>query len=291
LYDFSSGASDLQHGGTTVPFEDQNNIEERIQERTPKLKTQYKFIEGRENVAFDLQSTPDAHFSVINSLGSSDQISTTYPSWDIRMFGEDGPKIKRAVEYMTASFGILKIPQLDVDVDFKTAISSISGSTYIKEDKALSSATQADGTYISVEPRTIVMQVLEKYSIFEKENFDIEVFLKETEVAHSGSSHDVWTPLVFKKKMSNIVDGILVDEQPEVCQDIDSTHVEYYFDIFVDKEINETILEGIVESLKTQNMYLPTTNASANESTFEIADIYSQVVPDDACSVAEDKCP
>jgi len=271
-------------------LEVQNSIEARIQEGTPKIRTQHVFSDIEENnSSAPSQNTPEAHFSLINSLGTSDPLSTSFPRWEIRLFGDDGPQITSTNSYLDSEFQTVRIPQIDVDVNFSTSIVGQSGISPINEDSNLSSAVQNDGTYVIVQPRTIIAQVLEKHSVFEKENFDIEVYIKETTnlpKAKGAPDVDDWTPLKFKKKTTNVVDGILVDEAPEECQDIDSTNVEYYFDIFVDKEINETTLENVSESVKTQNMYLSTTSdKSTSETTFEIADIYSQVVPDDACPI------
>ena len=275
--------------------EPQKDIEGRIQEETPRLRTQYTFSELKEGISFDYPTpTPDRHFSLVDSLGTSDPLSNISPRWDIRLFGDDSPVITRATEYMTSSFGTLRIPQIDVEASFKTSISSEIGGPTIDEDPNLSSAIQADGTYISVQPRTILMQVLERHAVFEKENFDIEVYLSgsETESRVVGTPKlENWIPLSFKKKVSNIVDGVLMDKQPEICHDIDSTHVEYYFDIFVDKEINETIAENMESVVSSESMYLSTKNGKTSGGTFEIADIYSQVVPDAACAIADDECP
>tara|TARA_R110000824_G_scaffold45222_1_gene130882 strand:+ start:656 stop:1630 length:975 start_codon:yes stop_codon:yes gene_type:complete len=282
---------DLTAAGATS--ETQNNAEERIQEKTPKLKTQYNFSEVRGNVGFDsLESTVEKHFSLINALGTSDSLSTdSFPRWDVRMFGDDSPKITRAVEYLTSSYGILKIPQVDVAANFRTAVHHAEGDFLIKEDPNLSTTMQADGTYVAVQPRTILMQVLEEHSVFEKENFDIEVYIKDTEthLRDETGEDDFWTPLVFKKKVENIVDGILIDVPPEECKELDSKHVEYYFDIFVDNEIESSARSQIKDPLKGQNMYLSSTSPPIAESSFEMADIYSRVVPEDPCP--DDECP
>jgi len=272
-------------------LEVQNSVEARIQEETPKLRTQYVFSDIEEVLNSDLPpSTVENYFSLINSLGTSDPMSSYSPKWEIKMFGEDGPTITSATEYLESELQTLRIPQIDISLDFKTTISSESGESIINEDPNLSSTLKGNGTYIAVQPRTILMQVLEKYSVFEKENFDIEVYIKDTIPIISGPDIEEWTPLSFKKKTSRIVDGILIDEPAEECQDLDATSVEYYFDIFVDKEVNEVTLESVSEALKTQNMYLTAPGKSTSGAAFEIADIYSQVVPDDACSLVEEEC-
>jgi len=265
--------------------ESQNDAHKRIIENTPRLKTQYSFRESSPDIISDsAQKTSEKHFLLENALGTSDMLTEKYPRWDIKMFGDDGPKITSAVEYLTSSFGTVRVPQIEVSANFRTAVHSVSGEKVIKEDINLSSPTQADGTYIAVQPRTILMQVLENNSPFEKENFDIEVYIKDTE-----NSVDDWKQLSFKKKVTNIVDGMLVDEEPEICHNLDSSYVEYYFDIFVDDEIGEAANAQISEDLKTQSLYLSDASSATTSGEFTMADIYSQVVPDDPCP--DDKCP
>ena len=160
----------------------------------------------------------------------------------------------------------------------------------------MSSTTQADSTYISVQPRTILMQILEDNSVFEKENFDIEVYIKETENdprisdpadASAAASLGYWRPLSFKREQPKIVDGILVDEQMEMCQELDSSYVEYWFSVQADSEISEGLREKVAEVIRTNSLYLQDVNSATIEpsaTSFEIADIYSQVV-DDSCPV------
>jgi len=272
-------------------LEVQNSVEARIQEETPKIRTQHTFSDTEEVLNSSLPpSTVESRFSLINSLGTSDPMSSYSPKWEIKMFGEDGPTITSATEYLETSLQTLRVPQIDITCEFKTTIASETGESIIGEDPNLSSTLKGNGTYIAVQPRTVLMQVLEKYSVFEKENFDIEVYIKDTIPIKSGPDIEEWTPLEFKKKTSRIVDGVLVDEPTEKCLDLDATNVEYYFDIFVDGEVNEVTLEGISDSLKTQSMYLNPTSKSTSGAAFEIADIYSQVVPDDACSLIEEEC-
>ena len=236
-----------------------------------------------------------AYFSLNHALGTSDMQSEHYPGWNINMFGKDGPTIEKSVEHLTSSFVTLKIPQNDISLNFKTTVSSQFSTPTIDEDVNLSSQVKADGTYISVQPRTILMEVLENNTSFGNENFDIEVFIQDKEVELDDAGETVrelnaWTPLSFKKRHEQIVDGILLDEQPEVCHDLDPTYVEYYFDIFTDSEISEETRNSMQVTKTAQNRYVSKDTANTPATTFEIADIYSKVVPDEACPVEADPC-
>jgi len=66
------------------------------------------------------------------------------------------------------------------------------------------------------------------------DNFEVEVF----EVASDGGL----IPMVFKKEPILIVNDILVDAVEEDDVEIDSTFVEYYFDLELDGEISSDII-------------------------------------------------
>jgi hypothetical protein len=271
--------------------EDQNTAIDRIQNETPKLRTQGNYKELTEKLSTGIpQNTRENNFSVINALGTSDLASDKFPRFDVRMYGENGPPIKNSVPYMTSSYGTIKIPQNDIDVSFKTAVSLEGQPSVINEDPILSSTVQEDGTYISVEPKIVLMQLLEDYATYDKENFDIEVFMKEEETiaGADGIQIPVWTPLKFKKEVESVVDGILVDPVPEECIELDPTFVEYYFDIFVDSEIaSESRAE--MEDLNAQSLYNSQDSSGDADSSAGMAGIYDQVVVDPACP--PDDCP
>tara|TARA_R110000823_G_scaffold268599_1_gene388494 strand:+ start:950 stop:1921 length:972 start_codon:yes stop_codon:yes gene_type:complete len=279
---------DIAAGGRLS--EDQNTATNRIQNETPKLKTQGNYKELTEKLSTGIpQNTRENNFSVINALGTSDLSSDKFPRWDISMYGQDGPTIINSVAYMTSSYGTIRIPQNDIATNFKTVVSVEGQPSVINEDPSLSSTVQEDGTYISVEPKIVLMQLLEDYTTYDKENFDIEVFIKEEETATSaGVEVPVWTPLKFKKEFEPVVDGILVDPVPEECVELDPTFVEYYFDIFVDSEIAAES-RAQMEDLNAQSLYNSQDSSVGTTTSMGMADIYSQVVVDPACP--PDDCP
>jgi len=284
---------DANYGG--VSTEKQNDADLRIQEKTPKLKSQYSFTAvSNKSVPDSPQSIVDRDFSLTKALGTSDQSSNLYPKWSMQLLnqGGQGVTIASSSNYMTSSYQTLRIPQIDINANFRTTISLAGGPTAIKEDPNLSSKTYEDGTYISVEPRTILLQVLEENSVFEKENFDIEVYVKETEhdpnVNTGGTDLDVWTPLSFRPKKSNIVNGILLDETPEECMELDPSYVEYYFDTFVDSEVDEDFVCNAIKDLKSKDIHIDESIVCPDVSDAVVADVYAKIIPDDPCP---DECP
>ena len=61
----------------------------------------------------------------------------------------------------------------------------------------------------------------------------------------------------FKKKPQPIVDGILVDEAP-VDVELDPSYVEYFFDIFVDSEIDDLTMCKAISELKSKGILIET---------------------------------
>jgi len=246
--------------------ESQNNIEPRIQEETPRLKTQYSFASAEDRLKMASPvSNVERNFSFINSLGTSDPSNQNAPKWNLRMLEGE---ISGSIPYLTSSYQTLKIPQISIDVKYKTSISMEGETVMIKEDPELSSAVYGDGTYVSVEPYPVMMHVLEEYSIFDRENFDIEVFMVENEVNEKISRSETvskttleLTPLYFSKDPEYIKDGILLDEADDAsCRStkngtLTPECVEYYFDIFVDNEIDEETLCASINTIKSQGLY------------------------------------
>ncbi len=109
-----------------------------------------------------------------------------------------------------------------------------------------------------------IIHLKEFNSFYEKENFEIEVF----EVATQGQL----TPLKMLKKVSAIVDGFLVsDVGPSIPTEaerrilqtateedygINSSTLEYFFDINVDEEIDPEILVKQSSHLKSTASFL-----------------------------------
>ena len=285
----------LYDGRYALLTESQNNIEPRIQENTPRLKTQYSFASAEDRLKMvNKVSNVERNFSFVSSLGTSDLGTQYSPKWNIRMLEGE---ISGSIPFLTSSYQTFRIPQIDIDIKYKTSISVEGELNAIKEDPELSSGVYGDGTYISVEPYPTMMHVLEEYSVFSRENFDIEVLMVETEVNEKlsrntslGKTITELTPLYFSKEPEYIKDGILLDEAEEVpCRSSEGGTltpecVEYYFDIFVDNEIDEETLCASVESIKSQGLYVDIDIQCPDTISDPLSpDIYTTNVTEDIC--------
>jgi hypothetical protein len=261
----------------------QNEAEGRIQEETPSLKVQHIFAGVETNMKKmttsanpleywekDLpypQHTEDRHYSLgAGPLGNSSPGKQEAPAYLVNfLIGE----ITGSSYYLTGSHQILKIPQLDVDVVYETSFS-------FEDDEATVDlrgpggvelgGTFADGSKVNVAEKHILIEVIEENTEFSNKNFDIEVFLMEEEDVKNfktpGISHptkrEQLLPKYFVLQNSEIVNNILVDpveEDTELNINLDSNYIQHYFDIFVDEEIDTTVMCSAITSDKADEMY------------------------------------
>jgi len=318
---------DSQYGGYV---ELQNSAQTRIT-GSARTKTQYCFagVETeirremqlldtiRETMTRDyteqeyigIQATRDRDYALGLAMGRSDIGNENYPAWSITSLNG---LISGSVPYMynTFSMGVVPIVQLTMgDVIYKTEVKNKSeeDAQALQLDETLNqigeSAPQADpsdlilanriyddGTYISIEEDYVLLELLEKNTPFEEENLDIEVFKYET----NDLDEEVLVPLKFLKKKQLVVDDLLVDDMdPEMneYQQLTPGCVEYYFNVWVDDEIDpETLCKAVVER-RTEGLYAPPLNCPEPQPRVAYPDLYGPPMgPPDDCD-PEPPCP
>ena len=245
--------------------EDQNIIQQRITELTPQLQTQYKFTsKGKEGTEVDFGNgekistiAPLEKNVLVSDLGSSRNSGQEYPAINLRMLS--GLIKDYDLDY-TTEFGQKRIPQINIDVNYEAQLGSVnldtgSSARAMDDNTVLETApevlvnviftdTAIDGSFLKITPSIILADIVENNTDFKIENFDIEVY----EIG------DTLLPLSFaKNKTNNIVNGILIDtpsEEDETPVSLSPNNVEYYFDIFVDSDIDREVINNSV-SMRT----------------------------------------
>lgn len=259
---------DAEYGGVV---QDQNAIQQRIAELTPQLQTQYKFTsDTTEGTEVDFGNgekistiAPLERNVLVSNLGNSRMSGQNFPAIDIRMLSGDMSTFD--INYRT-TYGQKKIPQINMNVEYKIEVSTLpiealsDGSVPMDDIPAIISngdspnqqlVTDIDveGNYLTINPSIVLADIVEANTDFKLENFDIEVF----EVG------ETLIPLSFaKNKKSNVVNGILIDSTPEedeVPVMLSPSNVEYYFDIFVDSNIDREIISSSISRLKSEGLY------------------------------------
>ena len=181
--------------------------------------------------------------------------------------------------------GEVLIPQVDVDLNFKAVLRDTLEPPDDYDGESLQSVTFDDGTYIDIRYIEPIIHLKEFNSFYEKENFEIEVF-KVTGIA----GDETLTPLKMDKKISAIVNGLLVDNAPSTALSFDDLFtgdeqtvgfVNYFFDVQVDNEIPPEELCKAVDKLEINSQFLDEELICPDQRTDRF-DIYStRVSPDD----------
>ena len=279
---------DAEYGGIT---EGQNIIQQRITELTPQLQTQYKFTsKGKEGSEVDFGNgekistiAPLKKNALSSDLGSTRLSGQNYPAINLRMLSGE---IKDVDLTYTTEFGQKKIPQINLDVTYNVEVGNVSVESSRVEVSpmddtptvvgAVTSANESiisriaiDGSYLSITPQIILADIVEKNTDFKIDNFDIEAY----EIG------DTLIPLTFaKNKKNNVVNNILLDEVPEedrVPVSLSPNNVEYYFDIFVDSDIDEEVINNSISLLKSKGLY--TDKDYVNEDNVLIREVISDI--------------
>ena len=270
--------------------EDQNIIQQRITELTPQLQTQYKFTsKGKEGTEVDFGNgekistiAPLEKNVLVSDLGSSRNSGQEYPAINLRMLS--GLIKDYDLDY-TTEFGQKRIPQINIDVNYEAQLGSVnldtgSSARAMDDNTVLETApevlvnviftdTAIDGSFLKITPSIILADIVENNTDFKIENFDIEVY----EIG------DTLLPLSFaKNKTNNIVNGILIDtpsEEDETPVSLSPNNVEYYFDIFVDSDIDREVINNSVSVLKSKGLY--TDKDYVNEDNVLIREVISDI--------------
>ena len=275
--------NDILYDGAAGGFtEVQNDIEPRIQENTPRLRTQYSFTsretdfaqyyEDRQDASLSeierikLQGTPEKLYSLTTPLGTADLNLNKAPRFKLKIYQGE---ISSSSAVTTGSFQQLQIPQIEMEVIYKTKIKSLDDDATnteralgtvdpYEQAEQLNLGVFDDGTYIQVIPDNILLVLEEENSIFERENFEIEVFeITEELNRKTDQMQEVLIPLSFLPDYDPVKNDLLqVKEGLTPIYQSDPSFVEYYFNLYVDHEIDEAEICKSVERLKSMGIYV-----------------------------------
>jgi len=320
LYDgrYALSGSGLRADGTPIS-ENPKDIEDRIQHKTPQPKTVTsrvtradnlkRIFEPSINLSSDInRATALATVSQMNEqkvflsthpIGSCSPTTDLAPKWSIKVLNGE---ISGSVPHLTSSYQTLNIPQIDINVVYKTAVLSTDTSPALpmKPDPALSSKVYDDGTYIAIDPDHLLLEVIEDNTEYNKTNFEVEVFEIVDEIrigAKSGPTGartdlEVMKPLLFREKVNLIQNNILLDPSEIPKQESigeNAAMVDYYFNLFVDKEIDPADLCAAKEAFETKNLFVDLdVECSPSGLTSTRYDVYTGPEPVEPCPIPEE---
>ena len=243
----------------------QNEARVRIQSDTPILKTQYNFVslDSMQSKAADFQDDKERTGGLTRPLATSNLGSDKIPSWNISALG--GMLLTgstASVISSSASAIVQEIPQIGAEVIYYITPTTLGGFTeatieaieiglmdgveqpVIEGDSvAYVDEILPDGSSFLIDKDDLILQIVEDNAPMGNDNFEVEIFQVETEEdTISGVTTEKIIPMVFKKEPILIVNDILVEAVEEDDVEIDSTFVEYYFDLELDGEISSAIM-------------------------------------------------
>jgi hypothetical protein len=307
---------DSQAGGFT---ENQNDVNKRIMDDTPRVKT----IPAPYGVESNFQKMESDEVSIEsmrkiknerkinlfpNKMGKSSIISTRAPSIHVDSLSL---KIKTTSNYYTGSTASLTnitgltsqtidIPQLELEPEYNMAPYKLTVGQEPPWETPNSPGAQdndgvelelytpifEDNSYIKITPEVPLMYFKEFNSLNHRENFMIEVY----EVEEDGDI-PVYKSLKFAKLTgAKIINGILMDDEFSQASaepvtapndEEESKYVSYYFNINVDNNIPAEELCNYIIKAKDNNVYIDE-EIVCPDKTLERFNIYgTRVGPND----------
>lgn len=201
--------------------------------------------------------------TLVNPLGTSDLNSFYTPYWNLNsLVGE----VKTSSANYTGSLDIERIPQVNIDIFYDTFI-NMDNIENLDEDDSLqvdksgqlyTLTTDAvdieyndtsgyaprvydDGSKIVIRRGFSLIDLIEGYTKDNIENFDIEVFQVKTE-KNNGIEEEHLQKMKFRNNQYLKLNGNQLFS-PELTNSIqiDSSYVEYYFEIKFDNEIEDVV--------------------------------------------------
>lgn len=249
--------------------ENQNDTNSRIISNTPKNKTQYIFSSANSQFLANLNKIDNTMseidklkvpqvseniYALKNSLGTSDLQTREVPSWKITLL--DGEiETTSTSGSLALDNQIIPIPQIQINYTAKTKVRDINktpippiiSTTDAANKSPISSLVFSDGDYVQVIEDNLIIMIEETGVPYSKENYDIEIY----EVEQNGN----YKTLKTVQEKTNIVNNIIVeDDLPTEQQEIDDTYAEFFFNLNVDREINQSVLCESIKALRSKGI-------------------------------------
>jgi len=207
--------------------ETQNEIVERIKNKTPRLEPVTKFSSvGKSVVVAGTLETQSCASTYNRFLGRNNSFSDYFPSWNIHVVEPSSVSLNSGVEYVANN----TLPVLSASLDIKYNVKTSDDETF----------------YILSGSDNLTLDALELNTFFSVNgNIDIEVFKKNPkgdylplgfineDAPGAAALQEQTTPGVLASTLAGDEEEILFS-----FPILDDTYVEYYFDILVDQEIS-----------------------------------------------------
>jgi len=182
----------------------------------------------------------EKEFSLHEPLGRSDPGSSYKPAWQVNI-------IEGSSSAMTPTYTIrsgrrnetykMQIPQINLKMTYETSVKKLNiesstqlalGERGVVQSGQISEEWGPDDTYLHLTKENMLVSLIEENVLFKNKNFDIEVFEVEEQLINEAGQYDeTLIPLKFAASETT---------------EITPSHVEHYFDLFVDEEVITDVL-------------------------------------------------
>jgi len=260
----------------------QNDISDRIKDN-PQLAINYNFgVETDFNIYKKLVKygikednfVKEEERFFVYPIGNSECENDYFPAIKISFLEN---KISGSVSYLSSSvYTHVRIPQIDVDLNYQVYIGSIYEDNGTNTEKSYN-----DGSYIGLKENYVLLDLEEVNSLFENENFDIEVFEEKKDIVDSNKKHLIPFSFVTVEEKKDIYE---LPEKIKKNIDLSSSDVEYYLDILVDDEIDDEIMCKAKVKGQTKNIFVPDEQKNClNKQAYENIYKKEQDEPEEDC--------
>jgi len=210
-------------------------------------------------------STVENIYGLPTPLGSAEIGNQRAAAWDLNFISS---KVTGSLDVLTGSHGLVKIPQLEVQVFYDTSIDELSptdedpvfnvaGTSLDGKETTAVSRVYSDNTFIKLKKDFILVDIQEINGTYDKINYDIEVYeIIPPDVDKPGTNERLRKLKFLKDEIEVSHDDIIYD--PNLKEDIqlNEEYVEYFFDFRVDDEIERPLLS----ETQKQNISFPTSD-------------------------------
>jgi len=253
---------DCEKGG----FSELNNaMKTRILDETPRLKPiPSKAIESDHSNQVGHEDYENDKRSLIGTISPNNTLFS--PSWDATLL--EG-------EMVSAANQLNSVATVDCVLEYSMSFGKVTNNNDNSFYNYGANPVQqkVDGSYLNIEENNFLLHLLEQNTDVSKDSFEVEVYLYEHDEVKMNQLH-------FSRTYSNVVDGMYMEDIEDV-EEVTPDHVEYYFEVLLDRDIPEEDVCNGIRNLKTQNVYLDYDIKCPDREPADI-DIYgSDISPDD----------
>ena len=102
-------------------------------------------------------------------------------------------------------------------------------------------------------------------------------------LSYTHSNKEILVPLYFSKKPETVKNGLLLDieeirSQDQEIVDDDPSYVGYYFNVYVDNEIDTKTLVGVLDKASIESLGIPRKDLLLADEQTNATDLYKPVV-------------